>query len=57
MPLLEKRQVDLFRTRTIGVDPSDGISCPNLKKLPMHLIFSLKELIIVESFKINCKKF
>ena len=27
--VIRKRQVDLFRSRTIGVDPSDGISCPN----------------------------
>ena len=27
-----KRQNDLFRKRTIGVDHSDGISCPNFKK-------------------------
>ena len=23
----------MFRTRTIGVDPSDGISCPNFEKV------------------------
>jgi acetolactate synthase I/II/III large subunit len=31
--VIRKRQVDLFRSRTIGVDPSDGISCPNFKKI------------------------
>ena len=31
--VIRKRQVDLFRSRTIGVDPSDGISCPNFKKV------------------------
>lgn len=31
--VIRKRQVDLFRTRTIGVDPSDGISCPNFEKV------------------------
>ena len=28
--VIRKRQIDLFRSRTIGVDPSDGISCPDL---------------------------
>tara|TARA_S200000501_G_scaffold163003_1_gene153631 strand:+ start:1846 stop:3630 length:1785 start_codon:yes stop_codon:yes gene_type:complete len=31
--VIRKRQVDLFRSRTIGVDPSDGISSPNFKKV------------------------
>ncbi len=31
--VIRKRQIDLFRTRTIGVDPSDGISCPDFKKV------------------------
>ena len=31
--VIRKRQIDLFRTRTIGVDPSDGISCPNFSKV------------------------
>jgi len=31
--VIRKRQVDLFRSRSIGVDPSDGISCPNFKKV------------------------
>ncbi|MEK9727148.1 MAG: thiamine pyrophosphate-binding protein, partial [Candidatus Margulisiibacteriota bacterium] len=31
--VIRKRQIDLFRTRTIGVDPSDGISCPDFNKV------------------------
>jgi acetolactate synthase-1/2/3 large subunit len=29
--VIRKRQVELFRSRTIGVDPSDGVSCPDFK--------------------------
>lgn len=31
--VIRKRQIDLFRSRTIGVDPSDGISCPDFSKV------------------------
>jgi len=31
--VIRKRQVELFRTRTIGTDPSDGLSCPDFRKV------------------------
>lgn len=31
--VIRKRQVDLFRTRTIGTDPSNGVACPNFQKI------------------------
>ena len=31
--VIRKRQKELFRSRTIGTDSSDGISCPNFKKV------------------------
>lgn len=31
--VIRKRQKDLFRTRTIGNDPSDGLPAPDLKKI------------------------
>jgi len=31
--VIRKRQVDLFRTRTIGTDPTNGVSCPDFKKV------------------------
>jgi len=31
--VIRKRQVELFRSRTIGVDPTDGISCPNFENV------------------------
>ena len=27
------RQKDLFRSRTLGTDRSNGVSCPNFKKI------------------------
>lgn len=31
--IIRRRQVDLFRTRTIGTDPGNGVSCPNFEKV------------------------
>lgn len=31
--VIRKRQQDLFRTRTIGTDESNGVSCPSFKKV------------------------
>lgn len=31
--IIRKRQVELFRLRTIGTDPSDGVGCPNFMKV------------------------
>ena len=31
--IIRRRQKDLFRSRTIGVDPTDGVSCPNFEKI------------------------
>jgi len=31
--VIRKRQVDLFRTRTIGTDPANGLGCPNFEKV------------------------
>lgn len=31
--VIRKRQVDLFRTRTVGTDKENGVSCPDFKKV------------------------
>ena len=31
--IIRRRQVDLFRKRTIGTDPGNGVSCPNFEKV------------------------
>lgn len=31
--VIQKRQKELFRTRTIGTNPADGVSCPDFSKI------------------------
>lgn len=31
--VIRKRQVDMFRSRTIGTDPSNGVGCPDFEKV------------------------
>ena len=31
--VIRRRQKDLFRTRTVGTDPSNGVSCPDFRKI------------------------
>jgi len=31
--IIRNRQTFLFRTRTIGTDPSNGVSCPDFRKV------------------------
>jgi len=31
--VIRKRQVDLFRTRTVGTDKENGVSCPDFRKV------------------------
>ena len=31
--IIRKRQVELFRTRTIGTDPGNGVGCPSFQKV------------------------
>lgn len=33
--VIRKRQVDLFRTRTIGTDADNGVSCPDFSKVAL----------------------
>lgn len=59
--IIRRRQSELFRGRVIGVDPNNGVSCPNFEKIALafglkyHLIqkkenleVSLKELVNTE---------
>lgn len=59
--VIRKRQVEMFRSRTIGVDPSDGVGCPEFKKVAnafdlnytridssLELTKKLKEVISME---------
>jgi acetolactate synthase-1/2/3 large subunit len=40
--VIRKRQKDLFRTRTIGNDPSDGVAAPDFKKIAESFGFAYK---------------
>lgn len=42
--IIRRRQVELFRGRTIGTDPENGVSCPNFKKVAKA--FGLKYQLI-----------
>jgi acetolactate synthase-1/2/3 large subunit len=42
--IIRRRQVELFRGRTIGTDPGNGVSCPDFKKVA--LAFGLKYQLI-----------
>ena len=44
--IIRRRQKDLFRRRTIGVDATDGVSCPDFEKIAFA--FKLKYLKIDE---------
>ena len=51
--VIRKRQIDLFRSRTIGVDPSDGVSCPNFMKVADG--FEIPYVKIDSSFELRKK--
>ena len=42
--VIRKRQQDLFRTRTIGTDFENGISCPDFKKIADCFNFKYKKI-------------
>jgi acetolactate synthase I/II/III large subunit len=49
--VIRKRQVELFRSRTIGVDPTDGISCPNFENVARA--FNLSYMKIEDSTELQ----
>jgi len=51
--VIRKRQNELFRKRTIGTDPSDGVSCPNFKDIA-HT-FDLQYKLIDNSSNLEAK--
>ena len=42
--VIRKRQRDLFRTRTIGNDPSDGLSMPDFRKIAMAFSIQYRQI-------------
>ena len=51
--VIRKRQVELFRKRTIGTDPSNGVSCPSFKKL--SATFDIAYMRINDSSELSTK--
>jgi acetolactate synthase-1/2/3 large subunit len=51
--VIRKRQVDLFRTRTIGTDPDNGVGCPSFKKVAE--CFSIPYILIENSINLSLK--
>tara|TARA_X000000950_G_scaffold277437_1_gene366857 strand:- start:19124 stop:20845 length:1722 start_codon:yes stop_codon:yes gene_type:complete len=43
--VIRKRQKDLFRSRSIGVDPSDGVSCPDFSEVAKCFGFKYRKII------------
>jgi acetolactate synthase-1/2/3 large subunit len=54
--IIRRRQSELFRGRVIGVDPNNGVSCPNFEKIA--LAFGLKYQLIgkKESLEMSLKQ-
>jgi acetolactate synthase-1/2/3 large subunit len=42
--IIRKRQKDLFRRRTIGTDPQDGVGCPDFSKVADAFEFKFKKI-------------
>lgn len=42
--VIRKRQHDMFRSRTIGTDPSNGVSCPDFEKLAHAFDFRYQKI-------------
>ena len=51
--VIRKRQVELFRKRTIGTDPSNGVSCPSFEKL--SATFDIAYMRINDSSELSTK--
>lgn len=51
--IIRRRQKDLFRRRTIGVDPTDGVSCPDFEKIATA--FDIKYLKIDDKETLRSK--
>lgn len=49
--VIRTRQVELFRNRTIGTDPTNGVSCPNFEKVAM--CFDMPFVRIDNSFNLQ----
>jgi acetolactate synthase-1/2/3 large subunit len=49
--IIRKRQIDLFRKRTIGTDPANGLSCPDFEKIAQCFQFKYHRIKCVEELE------
>ena len=51
--IIRKRQIDLFRKRTIGTDVSNGLSCPDFEKVAFCFDLKYKKIAKAEGLEKN----
>ncbi len=54
--IIRRRQKDLFRTRTVGTDPSNGISCPDFSKVAKCFGLNFLKIRSVDNLDDGIKK-
>ena len=53
--IIRRRQSELFRGRVIGVDPDNGVSCPNFEKIALAFGFKYQLIQKKESLELSLK--
>jgi acetolactate synthase-1/2/3 large subunit len=51
--IIRKRQIDLFRKRTIGTDVSNGLSCPDFEKVALCFDLKYQKIVKAEGLEKN----
>ncbi len=54
--IIRRRQSELFRGRVIGVDPNNGVSCPNFEKIALAFGFKYQLIQKKESLDLSLKE-
>lgn len=54
--VIRKRQRDLFRTRTIGNDPSDGLGAPNFERIAAAFSMPYRRIETLQDLKAGIKE-
>jgi acetolactate synthase-1/2/3 large subunit len=54
--IIRRRQSELFRGRVIGVDPDNGVSCPNFEKIALAFGFKYQLIGNKQSLEISLKE-
>ena len=54
--VIRKRQVDMFRTRTIGTDPANGVSCPDFEKVADTFGLAYERVLSTNELQVQIRK-